>query len=268
MKPTVRRETVSLNGTHLYCEIRGDGSPVLFISGAFGDGGAWQRVGECLSDEHTAVSYDRRANSRTPAPRGWDSTSLDEQAADAAALINHVGLGATVVWGSSLGGAIALALLTQRPDLVRLAVLHEPFVPALLDDPESATGPLVDATGPHLADDDLRSAAEAMVRLVCGDEIYAGLPRDQLERMLGNAPTLFGVEFAGLTALTIDAPPKVPITITVGAESAPFLTVGARHLAHLFGIPVTTMAGGHVPQATHPDAVAAAVRALTNGSGG
>jgi pimeloyl-ACP methyl ester carboxylesterase len=264
MSETVHRETPILNGAQLYYERRGCGAPVLFITGAFGDGGAWQRVNELLSCEYTTVSYDRRANSRSPAPPGWEATTLDEQAGDAAALIEHLDLGSAVIWASSLGGAIGLALVLRRPDLVRLAVLHEPFVPSLLDDPEVVIGPMVAVTAPHLAAGDLRGAAEAMVRLVGGDAVYANLPEDQRERMLGNAATLFGIEFAGLGQFVIDGDltPSVPVTLAIGGESASFLTASARHLGALLGVDVTTMPGGHVPQATHPEAVAALVRSL------
>lgn len=269
MSETVRSETVALNGTQLYYESRGDGAPVLFITGAFGDGGAWQQVSEWLNREYTAVSYDRRGNSRSPAPPHWTATSVDEQAGDAAALIEHLDRGPAVVWASSLGGAIGLTLLHRRPDLVRLAVLHEPFVPSLLSDPTAAAGPILARTGPFLAAGDFRGAAAAMIRLVCGDQTYASLPVDQLERMLGNAQTLFGIEFPGLAALSVDGDvaPEAPLTLAIGEESAPFLTAGALRLSQLLGIGVTTMRGGHVPQATHPESVATALRALTDAQG-
>lgn len=263
---TIHCDTLVLNGTQLYCERRGSGAPVLFISGAFGDSGAWWRVTTLLSSHYTTVCYDRRGNSRSPAPPNWNVTSLEEQAGDAAALIEHLGLGPALVWGSSLGGAIGLTLAQQRGDLVRQAVLHEPIVSWLLDDPTSASGPLITACQSLLEVGDLRGAAEAMIRLADGDDVYVALASDQRERMLGNAQTLFGVEQPALAAIrdNVEVVPTAPVSVVKGSSSPRFLTVGADRLGQVLGTGVKTIAGGHVPQATHPHAVANLVRALSN----
>ncbi len=75
--------TIEANGTQLYCEIRGTGPSVLFISGPTGDAGHFERVAEELADEFTVITYDRRGNSRSPRPAGWTTTSAEEQADDA-----------------------------------------------------------------------------------------------------------------------------------------------------------------------------------------
>jgi pimeloyl-ACP methyl ester carboxylesterase len=74
----VKAATVSVNGTELYHEVRGSGPSVLFISGATGDAGHFERVAELPADEFTVVTYDRRGNSCSPRPAGWDKTSMDE----------------------------------------------------------------------------------------------------------------------------------------------------------------------------------------------
>ena len=83
--------TIAVNGTTLYYELRGEGPPVVFISGAPGDAGFWTEIGDLLADEYTVLSYDRRGTSRSPRPEGWTSTSMDEQADDAAALLEALG---------------------------------------------------------------------------------------------------------------------------------------------------------------------------------
>ena len=61
-------DLLEVNGTKIYHELRGSGPSVLFVAGATGDGGHFQRVVEILSDEFTVVTYDRRGNSRSPVP--------------------------------------------------------------------------------------------------------------------------------------------------------------------------------------------------------
>ncbi|WP_328403336.1 alpha/beta fold hydrolase [Nocardia sp. NBC_00403] len=251
----------SVNGAEIYYELRGEGPPVLCISGGFGDGGAWETVATMLADSHTVISYDRRGHSRSPRPEGWTTTSMDEQAADAAGLIESLGLGPVVVYANSLGGAIGLTLVLRRPELVRLAILHEPFLASLLPDPTQANAPLREAAGPYVADGDLRGAAHAVLRLLNGEEGYSKLSDAQVERMLGNAETLLGIDLRGLATLNVDiVEPTVPLTIAHGTESSEFLVVGARRLAEVLEKDLVTLPGAHVPQVTHPLAVAEIIR--------
>ena len=81
--------TVAVNGAELYYEVRGTGPTVLLIMGATGDGGHFDRLADLLADEFTVMTYDRRGNGRSPAPAGWTTTSPEEQADDAAALLKH-----------------------------------------------------------------------------------------------------------------------------------------------------------------------------------
>ena len=60
----------TVNGAHLYYEVRGSGPPLLLIMGATGDAGHFERVADLLADDHTVVTYDRRGNGRSPVPRG------------------------------------------------------------------------------------------------------------------------------------------------------------------------------------------------------
>ncbi|MEV6426126.1 alpha/beta hydrolase [Nocardia sp. NPDC051463] len=263
---TASNGMASVNGTEIYYEVRGDGPPILCISGGFGDAGAWETVATMLADSHTVISYDRRGHSRSPRPEGWTTTSIDEQAADAAGLIDALGLGPAVVYANSLGGAIGLTLVLRHPHLVRLVILHEPFLASLLPDPAQAHAPLRQVAAPYIAEGDLRGAADALLRTLNG-EAYGAMSVDQVERMLGNAETLLGID-RGLATLTVDiTEPTVPLTIAHGTESPEFLVVGARRLAELLSKGLVTLPGAHVPQITHPQAVADTIRQAVSAAG-
>src|ERR1051326_851137 len=128
------------NGTQLYHEARGTGPAVLFIAGATGDARHFERVAEELANEFTAVTYDRRGNSRSPRPAGWNTTSTEEQADDAAALLTALGLTPAVIDGASGGAIIALNLLLRYPQMVRGAILHEPPMMSVMSHPEEVMG--------------------------------------------------------------------------------------------------------------------------------
>ena len=97
---------MTANETELYYEVRGTGPPFLLIMGATGDGGHFDAFAELLADEFTVISYDRRGNGRSPAPTGWTTTSPEEQADDAAALLDVLGIGPAAVFGTSSGGTL------------------------------------------------------------------------------------------------------------------------------------------------------------------
>jgi len=96
----VAMPTLTVNGTELYHEVRGSGPAVLLIMGATGDGGHFDAVADLLADEFTVISYDRRGNGRSPVPAGWRTTSPQEQADDAAALLDALAVGPAAVFGT------------------------------------------------------------------------------------------------------------------------------------------------------------------------
>jgi pimeloyl-ACP methyl ester carboxylesterase len=98
-------------------------------------GGHFARLAGLLVDEFTVVSSDRRGNGHSPRPAGWVTTSPEEQADDAAALLEALGLSPAAVFGTSSGATFALALVVRHSAAVRGALLHVPVMTSLTDDP-------------------------------------------------------------------------------------------------------------------------------------
>ena len=109
---------LAVNGAELYHEVRGSGPPVLLIMGFTGDGGHFETLAELLADEFTVITYDRRGNGRSPRPAGWATTSPQEQADDAAALLAALDLAPAGVYGSSAGASFALCLTIRHPEQI------------------------------------------------------------------------------------------------------------------------------------------------------
>ncbi|MFR9801656.1 alpha/beta fold hydrolase [Pseudonocardia sp. RS010] len=72
------------------------------------------------------LTDDRRGNSRSPRPPGWDAAPMDEQADDAAALLTALDLAPAVAHGNSSGAMILTSLSLRRPEVLRAAIFHEP----------------------------------------------------------------------------------------------------------------------------------------------
>jgi pimeloyl-ACP methyl ester carboxylesterase len=256
---------LEVNGTRIYHEVRGSGPPVLFIAGATGDAGHFQRVAELLSDEFTVVTYDRRANSRSPRPDGWQSTSAEEQSDDAAGLIEALGIVPAAVFGTSWGAIIGLDLVIRYPNLLRGAILHEPPMHAGMSNPEEMVGVLQQVVEGGMQRGGPRGGLEAFLRFAAGDETFEKLDPGLRERMLGNAEVFFGVELGVLEPYRPDdatlAGVEVPVWVMAGPESPP-LVEASRWLAARLNVELETLPGAHMPYFDRPEEMAEAIRPL------
>jgi len=124
-------------GARLRTEIRGAGPLLLLIVGGNGDPAVFSGLAGRLADEFTVVSYARRGFAGSPVDGPVDDAErIATDVADAAALIaRHGGGPPAAVFGTSSGAIVALDLVARHPELVRAAVIHEPPILELLDDP-------------------------------------------------------------------------------------------------------------------------------------
>ena len=108
-----------VNGILTNFEDRGRGLPVLFIHGGYGGVVTTllpqpETIRGVLPEEmFRLITYDRRSRGQTEYVDA--AYTLEDLAADAAALLDHVGLGRAVIVGSSAGGPIALQFALSRP---------------------------------------------------------------------------------------------------------------------------------------------------------
>ncbi|MEX2548020.1 MAG: alpha/beta hydrolase [Chloroflexota bacterium] len=103
--------------------VTGTGPPLLLIAGTGYAGDTW-RLPELMAQlepHRTVVTFDHRGTGATAGMPGDYSTRLF--AADAARLLDELGLGPVDAIGHSMGGRILQWLLLDRPELVRRAVM-------------------------------------------------------------------------------------------------------------------------------------------------
>lgn len=124
---------VTTEGDTLYFEVRGQGEPLLMISGGGGDAGFYSYVADILSDEYQVITYDRRGNSRSTRnePINFE---VSREARDAVAVLRAVGHESAYVFGNSGGAIFALEMARSQPQAVKAMVVHEPPVVRILPD--------------------------------------------------------------------------------------------------------------------------------------
>ncbi|KAA9158244.1 alpha/beta hydrolase [Amycolatopsis acidicola] len=245
----------------LHVQRLGDGPPLLFIAGGIGNGDSYRGLAKRLAESYTVLSYDRRAHFRSK-----DSTegpiTVERHADDARAVIGFSGYGKALVFGSSAGAQIGLALATRHPDTVGGLVAHEPPAVRLLPD----------------ADEWLEFAAEQVARTEAGDIMAAfkgflgsiagaGLPEElKTIRLPQEAEwrTLFTRELLGfydyLPAVGALRRSRVPIVLAGGEGSRGYYHYRpARTLALALGLPFVEMPGAHLAPQRNPAAFADAL---------
>lgn len=113
--------TLDLLGTPYAYDEAGEGSALLLLHAGIADRRMWDDAWPMLSAGHRAIRLDLRGYGDTPLPDGTFNWT-----ADAAALLEALGVARAHVVGISMGAGIALDLALGRPDLVERLVLVAP----------------------------------------------------------------------------------------------------------------------------------------------
>lgn len=261
-----------INGVDLNWQLTGEaGDPLVLVHGSWGDHHGWDAIVPVLARSFRVLTYDRRGHSQSARPAGQGS--VREDVADLGALIEHLDLAPAHILGSSFGGVIVLRLASERADLFRSLLVHEPPLFGLFD--ESATpGPLLAGLAQVRAALDLleKGQIEAGARLFMetvafGPGAWAQFPVELRNTFVFNAPTFLDEE-RDPESRTIDplrlAGFSHPALLTQGDHSAPFFPVFMDELAAV--LPTarreTIVGADHVPQVSLPEEYAQLVESF------
>ena len=105
----------------LWYERRGRGEPLLLITGFGISGAVFEPVLDRYAERFSCIVFDNRGSGRSQAP--LRPTSMPELAADAAGLLDELGIASAHVYGVSMGGMIAQEVALRFPERVRGLVL-------------------------------------------------------------------------------------------------------------------------------------------------
>jgi len=104
------------DGVRLHYEETGAGTPILFAHEFAGDHRSWEPQVRWFARTHRCVTYDARGYPPSDVPEDPDRYSQERAAADAVAVLDHLGVGRAHVVGLSMGGFSALHLGLRTPD--------------------------------------------------------------------------------------------------------------------------------------------------------
>lgn len=215
-------EKVSVNGIDLAFEVDGTGDPLLMIQGAF--------IADAmrpLSDHPSLrdlqrIRYHRRGYGESS---GEPGTGVDGHAADALALLDHLGIESAHILGHSYGGAVAVQLAADAPARVRSLTLLEPAVMAIPSG-EVMGEAFPKIIGPFM-EGDADESLDRFFRWIGGRDyrriIETGVSKDVWTQMQADADDAFAGDLATLGEWTFGAEQAgaitCPVLLVLGGDS-------------------------------------------------
>ena len=123
--------TIQINGSELFYETIGSGSPVLMMHGGLGLSHDYLRpYFDKLSDNHTVVFYDHLGNGKSARPEDFSEIDFERLISDALELMSSLGHEKFTLIGHSYGGFVAQELAASHSNRIDKLVLID-TAPAL-----------------------------------------------------------------------------------------------------------------------------------------
>src|SRR3954452_21563382 len=260
-------DRAKVNGVELEYEVRGAGEPVLLIDMLIADGFVPLLPEPALAHRYQLIRYHKRGwvgSTHTPPP-----VSIGEHAADAAALLEHLGGRRAHIAGHSTGASIGDQLARAHPGKIHTLTLLEPTLVSLPLGGAflSAAGPVFEAyaNGDHSgAFAMFVAAASGLDWEACRTLLEKRIP-GVVAQSIRDADTFFGVELPALTEWTFGpeqaAAIQRPVLSVIGAETQPlWVEIAAFLRSSLPHVEECTIDGvGHLLHIQRPEPVARAI---------
>ncbi|GHF64586.1 alpha/beta hydrolase [Amycolatopsis bartoniae] len=255
--------TAHVEDAELHVRRLGDGPPLLMISGGTGAADSYRVLAQRLAEEYTVLLYDRRGHFGSK-DGGAGPIRVEQHAEDAHAVVRHFGFGKALVFGSSAGAQIGLALAAQHPETVEGLVAHEPPAVRLLPDAEEWQEFAAEQVG-HAEAGDVLTAFTGFIGSIAG----AGLPTIGAIKLPHEEEwrTLFSRELKAIYDYLPDVETLrrslVPIVLAAGEGSRGYYHYRpARMLALELGLPFVELPGAHLAPQRNAAAFAEALSGL------
>jgi pimeloyl-ACP methyl ester carboxylesterase len=117
--------TIEMNGAQVAYSDAGTGEPILLIHCSSASGNEWRSLCETLGQRFRPIAPDQWGCGRSDPWMGRGSFNLAEEAAPILRIIDSIGIPVHLV-GHSYGGAVALRVARERPQMIRSLTLVEP----------------------------------------------------------------------------------------------------------------------------------------------
>jgi 3-oxoadipate enol-lactonase len=259
--------TTTVNDVTLHYDVEGNGPPLLLIAGLGSSSLAWAAAVPRLREGFTVVTFDNRGTGRSDVPPG--PYAIDDLADDAAALVDHLGVGPVAAVGWSLGGSVLQSMLIRHARVLSKAVLLNAFPSyTAIQDGWLDAGLAVRRAGVDPVAIGMSGMPWAFTPRLLSDHVTAAA-QAELARKDPHPTTLAGFEAQAAGLRIYDSRPDLPSAMTytlvlVGAEDVLTPVSQSVEIAEL--MPNATLQvlprGGHGMLLEYPDDTLGAITAF------
>jgi pimeloyl-ACP methyl ester carboxylesterase len=110
------------NGVRIRYIVAGSGEPIILIHPFAASAEIWEPLVKDLSQNYQLIAMDCRGHGKSEKPHDPKQYGI-EMVNDVVRLMDHLGIKKSIIIGYSMGGSIAMKMLTEHPDRIRLAVI-------------------------------------------------------------------------------------------------------------------------------------------------
>lgn len=256
-------DTIEIEGYPFAVRQQGSGPPLLLLHGSLGDYRSWDTQVPAFARYFRVIAPSLRHYYPEPWPGHGGDFSLARHADDVIALVARLDLDAVDIVGHSRGGAVALLVAMQRPDIVRSLVLAEPrgLEDLLPDNPENRrmaaeSDAIFEALHRDLATGDAVLAARNFVEAFAGPGAWERRTDEQRQALLDNIRTGIDTgERPGLDSARVSEF-QFPILPVVGETGAMRYKIGfaaMRDASSRISPVVSIPHAGHAMHRDNPD---------------
>jgi pimeloyl-ACP methyl ester carboxylesterase len=260
-------DRAKVNGVELEYEVRGAGEPVLLIDMLIADCFVPLLPEPSLAEAYQLIRYHKRGwvgSTHTPAP-----VTIEDHAADAAALLEHLGVRRAHIAGHSTGASIGAQLALDHPEKVHTLTLLEPTLVSLPLGQAflRSAGPVFEAyeSGDHSGAFAMFVAAASGLPWEASRALLEQRIPGVVPQAIEDADTFFGIELPSLVEWAFGpeqaAAVRRPVLSVIGARTQPVWVEIAGFLrSSLPRVEECTIDGvGHLLQIQRPEPVARAM---------
>jgi pimeloyl-ACP methyl ester carboxylesterase len=260
-------DRANVNSVELEYEVRGAGEPVLLIDMLIADCFVPLLPEPSLAEAYQLIRYHKRGwvgSTHTPPP-----VTIEDHAADAAALLEHLGVRRAHIAGHSTGASIGAQLALDHPEKVHTLTLLEPTLVSLPLGQAflRSAGPVFEAyeSGDHSGAFAMFVAAASGLPWEASRALLEQRIPGVVAQAIEDADTFFGIELPSLVEWAFGpeqaAAVRRPVLSLIGAETQPMWVEIAGFLrSSLPRVEECTIDGvGHLLQIQRPEPVARAM---------
>ena len=219
----------SADGTNLFYEVTGSGTPLLFSHEFAGDYTSWDLQVRHFARKYQVITYNARCYPPSDVPDDPGQYSQDQSVEDIKLLLDHLNIDQAYLCGLSMGGSAILNFGIKYPNMARGLIVASAGSGS--DDPEQfrkSGGTLADALLSDGMANGIQQYATGPTRIQLRrkdpktwDDFYQGLCSHSAQ---GSALTFRGIQMKRESLYTLESDLKnmtIPTLIIIGDEDYP-----------------------------------------------